>query len=136
MFFIPVGIITAVTNQHSSLYLICQLLCGIACPVANMIFVTCSYISCAQEIKFSSDLKLGHYMKIPPRILFGVQMVATLISSLTQIGVLNWMFLYIPGLCTPEAINRFNCPIARMHFNGSILWGVVGPQRFFDPGVQ
>lgn len=137
IFFIPVGIIMAVTNQHSSLYLICQLLCGILFPgrpVANMIFVTYSYISSAQGIKFSSDLKLGHYMKIPPRILFGVQMLATLVSSLTQIGVLNWMFAYIPGLCTPEAINGFNCPIARVHFNGSILWGVVGPQRFFGPG--
>ncbi|KAJ5886306.1 uncharacterized protein N7473_008980 [Penicillium subrubescens] len=137
VFFIPVGIIMAVTNQHSSLYLICQLLCGIVFPgrpVANMIFVTYSYISSAQGIKFSSDLKLGHYMKIPPRLLFGVQMVATLVSSLTQIGVLNWMFSYIPGLCTPQAINGFNCPIARVHFNGSILWGVVGPQRFFGPG--
>lgn len=127
----------AVTNQHSSLYLICQLLCGIVFPgrpVANMIFVTYSYISSAQGIKFSSDLKLGHYMKIPPRILFTVQMVATLISSLTQIGVLNWMFSYVPGLCTPQALNGFNCPIARVHFNGSILWGVVGPQRFFGPG--
>lgn len=128
----------AVTNQHSSLYLICQLLCGIVFPgrpVANMIFVTYSYISSAQGIKFSSDLKLGHYMKIPPRILFGVQMMATLVSSLTQIGVLNWMFAFIPGLCTPQAMNGFNCPIARVHFNGSILWGVVGPQRFFGPGA-
>ncbi|KAF7713547.1 Uncharacterized protein PECH_000567 [Penicillium ucsense] len=137
IFFIPVGIIMAVTNQHSSLYLICQLLCGIVFPgrpVANMIFVTYSYISSAQGIKFSSDLKLGHYMKIPPRLLFSVQMVATLVSSLTQIGVLNWMFSYIPGLCTPQALNGFNCPIARVHFNGSVLWGVVGPQRFFGPG--
>jgi OPT family small oligopeptide transporter len=137
VFFIPVGIIMAVTNQHSSLYLICQLICGIVFPgrpVANMIFVTYSYISSAQGIKFSSDLKLGHYMKIPPRILFGVQMMATVVSSLTQIGVLNWMFTFIPGLCTPQAMNGFNCPIARVHFNGSILWGVVGPQRFFGSG--
>ncbi|KIV84611.1 OPT family small oligopeptide transporter [Exophiala sideris] len=136
--FIPVGIVMAITNQHSSLYLICQLICGMIFPgrpVANMVFVTYCYISSAQGIKFSSDLKLGHYMKIPPKLLFKVQMVATLVSSLVQIGVLNWMFLYIPGLCTPQAINGFNCPIARVHFNGSILWGVVGPQRFFGPGA-
>lgn len=100
-----------------------------------MVFVTYCYISSAQGIKFSSDLKLGHYMKIPPQILFSVQMVATLVSSFTQIGVLNWMFAYIPSLCTPQAINGFTCPIARVHFNGSILWGVVGPQRFFGPGA-
>jgi OPT family small oligopeptide transporter len=138
LLFIPVGIVMAITNQHSSLYLICQLIAGVLFPgrpVANMVFVTYCYISSAQGIKFSSDLKLGHYMKLPPRLLFTVQMLATLVSSLTQIGVLNWMFVHIPGICTPDAINGFNCPLARVHFNGSILWGVVGPTRFFGPGA-
>lgn len=138
LLFIPVGIVMAITNQHSSLYLICQLICGVVFPgrpVANMVFVTYCYISSAQGIKFSSDLKLGHYMKIPPKLLFKVQMVATLVSSVTQIGVLNWMFIHVPNICTPEAINGFTCPIARVHFNGSILWGVVGPKRFFGAGA-
>lgn len=126
----------AVTNQHSSIYLICQLICGVVFPgrpVANMVFVTYGYISSAQGIKFAADLKLGHYMKIPPRILFLVQMAATIVSSVTQILVLNWMFRNVPGICTPQAINGFTCPIARVHFNGSILWGVVGPAEFFGP---
>ncbi|KAH6632679.1 OPT oligopeptide transporter protein-domain-containing protein [Chaetomium tenue] len=136
--FIPIGIIMAVTNQHSSIYLICQLIAGILFPgrpVANMVFVTYGYISSAQGIKFAADLKLGHYMKIPPRILFTVQIIATVISSITQIAVLNWMFVHVPGLCTPQAINGFTCPIARVHFNGSILWGVVGPAEFFGPSA-
>ncbi|PFH58232.1 hypothetical protein XA68_13995 [Ophiocordyceps unilateralis] len=134
IFFIPNGIIMAITNQHSSIYLICQLICGVAFPgrpIANMVFVTYGYISSAQGIKFAADLKLGHYMKIPPRIMFLVQVVATLVSSLTQIGVLNWMFANVAGLCTSDAVNGFTCPIARVHFNGSILWGVVGPGEFF-----
>ncbi|KAL7628107.1 hypothetical protein AAE478_002304 [Parahypoxylon ruwenzoriense] len=136
--FIPIGIVMAVTNQHSSIYLICQLICGVVFPgrpVANMVFVTYGYISSAQGIKFAADLKLGHYMKIPPRLLFSVQMVATIISSITQILVLNWMFINVPGICTPSAINGFTCPIARVHFNGSILWGVVGPAEFFGPNA-
>lgn len=138
MLFIPIGIIMAVTNQPVSIYLICQLVCGAVFPgrpVANMVFVTYGYISSAQGIKFAADLKLGHYMKIPPRILFQVQMAATLVSSVTQILVLNWMFGHIPGLCTPGALNGFTCPIARVHFNGSILWGVVGPGEFFGAGA-
>ncbi|KAL0933200.1 OPT oligopeptide transporter [Colletotrichum truncatum] len=138
IFFIPNGIIMAVTNQHSSIYLICQLICGAVFPgrpIANMVFVTYGYISSAQGIKFASDLKLGHYMKIPPRIMFSVQMVATVVSSLTQIGVLNWMFANVSGICTSEAVNGFTCPIARVHFNGSILWGVVGPGEFFGPNA-
>jgi OPT family oligopeptide transporter len=136
--FIPIGIVMAITNQQSSLYLICQLICGVAFPgrpVANMVFTTYGYITSTQGLKFSSDLKLGHYMKIPPRILFNLQLSATVISSLTQIGVLNWMLNFIPGICTPQAVDRFTCPIARVHFNGSILWGVVGPARFFGPGA-
>jgi OPT family oligopeptide transporter len=132
--FIPIGIIMAITNQHSSIYLLCQLICGVLFPgrpVANMIFVTYGYISSAQGIKFAADMKLGHYMKVPPRILFAVQMVATVVSSITQIVVLNWMFRNVPGLCTSDAVNGFTCPIARVHFNGSILWGVVGPSEFF-----
>lgn len=74
-------------------------------------------------------------MKIPPRLLFTVQMAATLVSSITQIAVLNWTFTHIPHICTPDALNGFTCPIARVHFNGSILWGVVGPQRFFGAGA-
>lgn len=136
--FIPIGIVMAITNQQSSLYLICQLICGVVFPgrpVANMVFTTYGYITSTQGLKFSSDLKLGHYMKIPPKILFNLQLSATIISSLTQIGVLNWMLAFIPGICTPEAVDRFTCPIARVHFNGSILWGVVGPKRFFGPGA-
>jgi OPT family small oligopeptide transporter len=136
--FIPIGIVMAITNQQSSLYLICQLICGVAFPgrpVANMVFTTYGYITSTQGLKFSSDLKLGHYMKIPPRLLFNLQLSATIISSLTQLGVLNWMLNFIPGICTPEAVDRFTCPIARVHFNGSILWGVVGPVRFFGPGA-
>lgn len=135
---LPVAIIMAITNQHSSLYLISQLICGYVFPgrpVANMVFVTYCYISSTQGVKFSSDLKLGHYMKIPLKILFAVQMAATLVSSVTQVGVLNWMFVNVQGICTPQAINGFNCPIARVHFNGSILWGLIGPQRFFGEGA-
>ena len=40
LLFIPVGIVMAITNQHSSLYLICQIICGFVFPgrpVANMV---------------------------------------------------------------------------------------------------
>ncbi|KAI5783978.1 OPT oligopeptide transporter protein-domain-containing protein [Pyronema domesticum] len=137
VFFVPIGIVMAITNTQSSLFLICQLVCGWLYPgrpVANMLFVTYGYITSTQGLKFAADLKLGHYMKIPPRLLFGVQMVATVVGGLTQVGVLSWMFTNIRGICTEQAINGFTCPIARVHFNGSILWGVVGPQRFFGRG--
>lgn len=42
-------------------------------PIANVCFKTYGYMSMAQAISFLSDFKLGHYMKIPPRSMFLVQ---------------------------------------------------------------
>lgn len=69
-------------------------------------------------------------MKNSLELLFEVQMATTLVSSITQIGVLNWVFAHIPSICTTNAVNGFICPPARIHFNGSILWIVVGPSHF------
>lgn len=135
---LPIGIVMATTNLQISIYLVSQIAAGLMFPgrgVANMIFVTYTYITSTQALKFSSDLKLGLYMSIPPRILFKVQLIATIVASLSQIIVLNWAFRNIGGICTPEAVNGFTCPIARVHFNGSVIWGVIGPQRFFGPGA-
>lgn len=42
-------------------------------PIANVCFKTYGYMSMAQAISFLNDFKLGHYMKIPPRSMFLVQ---------------------------------------------------------------
>ena len=42
-------------------------------PLANVAFKTYGYISMSQAIMFLQDFKLGHYMKIPPRSMFIVQ---------------------------------------------------------------
>lgn len=42
-------------------------------PIANVCFKTYGYMSMTQAISFLSDFKLGHYMKIPPRSMFLVQ---------------------------------------------------------------
>lgn len=42
-------------------------------PFANVSFKTYGYISMSQAIMFLQDFKLGHYMKIPPRSMFIVQ---------------------------------------------------------------
>jgi hypothetical protein len=68
----------------------------------------------------TAGLKLGHHMKMSPRILFSVHMVAIIVSSITQIIVLKWMFANVAYIRTPQALNDFTCPIARVHFNGSI----------------
>ena len=48
-----------------------------------------------QALQFTSDMKLGHYMKVPPRTMFLCQIVATVVAGTTQLGVQQW---YAPCL--------------------------------------
>ena len=68
VYIIPIGIIQAITNQQVGLNVITELIIGYALPghpVAMMMFKTWGYITMAQALQFTSDFKLGHYMKIP-----------------------------------------------------------------------
>lgn len=51
-------------------------------PIANVCFKTYGYMSMTQAISFLSDFKLGHYMKIPPRSMFLVQVIINFFLSL------------------------------------------------------
>lgn len=64
--------------QQPGLNVITELIIGYMYPgkpLANVTFKTYGYISMSQALTFVSDFKLGHYMKIPPRSMFLVQVV-------------------------------------------------------------
>jgi OPT family oligopeptide transporter len=48
--------------------------------------------------------------------------------------VVNWALGNIANICTPQAADGFNCPFSRTHFNTSMVWGALGPRRFFSAG--
>jgi OPT family oligopeptide transporter len=58
------------------------------------------------------------------------------IGSLSQVAVLNWALGHIPDICTSKAANGFTCPFSLTHFNTSMVWGAVGPRKFFAPGAS
>jgi OPT family small oligopeptide transporter len=137
VYVIPIGMIQAITNQQVGLNVITELIIGYALPgrpVAMMMFKTWGYITMAQALTFSSDMKLGHYMKIPPRVMFTAQVFATAIAGTVQLGVQAWMFTNIRGMCTDDQPDGFICPSTEVFGNASIIWGVIGPQRQFSHG--
>jgi len=84
-------------------------------------FKTFGYITCSQALTFVSDLKFGHYMKIPPRTMFMAQVVATTFSCFIQIITLNYALNAIPGVCTPDQPEHFTCPGGRVFFSGMFV---------------
>lgn len=61
-----------------------------------------------------------------------MQAVGLVVGSVGQVSVLNWALNHINGICTLDATNGFSCPFSRTHFNTSMVWGALGPRRFFS----
>ncbi|KAF8523285.1 oligopeptide transporter [Hysterangium stoloniferum] len=134
---VPIGMIQAITNQQVGLNVITELIIGYILPgrpIAMMMFKTWGYITMTQALQFTSDFKLGHYMKIPPRAMFLCQVLATMVAGTVQLGVQAWMFTNIDGMCTPEQKDGFICPSTTVFGTASIVWGVIGPAHQFSKG--
>ncbi|KAF5313063.1 hypothetical protein D9619_003678 [Psilocybe cf. subviscida] len=136
-YIIPIGMIQAITNQQVGLNVITELVIGYALPgrpIAMMMFKTWGYITMAQALTFTSDFKLGHYMKVAPKPMFWSQIVATVVAGTVQLGVQAWMFTNIEGICDPMQKDHFICPNTEVFGTASIIWGVIGPGLQFSKG--
>ncbi|KAH0600831.1 hypothetical protein MHUMG1_01830 [Metarhizium humberi] len=134
IFVIPVGIIKAMTGIEVTLNVLAEFVGGSwvdGNALAMNYFKSFGYVTCAHAIWFCNDLKLAHYVKIPPRQTFVAQMVATFLSTIVCIGVLNFQMNNINNVCTPEAQYKLTCPGVNTFFTASVLWGTVGPQKIF-----
>ncbi|CAI9087124.1 OLC1v1021117C1 [Oldenlandia corymbosa var. corymbosa] len=73
---LPIGVIQATTNQQPGYDIIAQFIIGYVLPgkpIANLLFKIYGRISTIHALSFLADLKLGHYMKIPPRSMYVAQ---------------------------------------------------------------
>ncbi|GAB4826162.1 oligopeptide transporter 6 [Ancistrocladus abbreviatus] len=136
-FTLPIGIITATTNQMPGLNILTEYIMGYIYPgrpVANMCFKVYGYISMTQGLFLIQDFKLGHYMKIPPRSMFMAQVVGALVSVAVYTGTAWWMMGSIDNLCDVSLLpadSKWKCPMDNTFFNASVIWGLVGPRRIF-----
>jgi OPT family oligopeptide transporter len=136
--FIPLSILQAVTCQQVGTAVMHELIAGYMLPgrpIANTIFKTVGYITSAQATFFVADLKMGHYMKVPPRIMFMIQIVPTAITCIWLTFIQDWMLNNIEDICTPRQKQGFICPGSSVFATASIVFGAVGPQRLFSPGA-
>ncbi|KAF4978313.1 hypothetical protein FZEAL_5286 [Fusarium zealandicum] len=124
IFVVPVGIIAATTGVDVE---------GNA--IAMCFFKTYGLTTCTHAIHSSADLKLAHYLKIPPRFIFWAQMVPTLVSMFVYIAVLQYQ-IRLENVCTPNAPYRFFCPGLNNFFTAAVLWGTIGPKKLWGPGGQ
>lgn len=132
---IPSGIMEAVASTSAPLNVLSELIGGYGLagrPVANMLFKSYGYVTMSQALSYASDMKLAHYVKIPPKALFAGQTAATVLSSFVSMAVLDWQIAQFPDLCSPTQPLHFTCPGYGSYFTASVLWGLVAPARMFS----
>jgi len=136
VWFLPIGFIQAITNVQLGLNVFTEFLIGYmqpGKPNAMMLFKTYGYITMTQGLAFTQDMKLGHYLKVPPKTMFLGQLIATIWSCIVQLSVFEWAFGGgIEDLCALHQSSHFTCPGGRVFYNASVIWGVIGPARMFS----
>ncbi|KAH8157022.1 hypothetical protein CIB48_g11227 [Xylaria polymorpha] len=121
---IPIGIIQGTTNIQIGLNVLTEFVIGM--------FKNFGSIAMQQALYFVQDLKLGHYMKVPPRTMFWSQLVASVWSAIVQIAVMNWALGNIPEICSNQQPDGYTCPGGRLFFSTSVIWSTIGPARIFS----
>lgn len=80
---VPVGMLTAISNNEIGLNVLCEMIGGFISPgkaLAVNMFKAYGTLTLVQAIGFLDALKMGHYVKIPPRAMFRAQTIPTLFS--------------------------------------------------------
>ncbi|KAL7932662.1 OPT oligopeptide transporter domain-containing protein [Trichoderma chlorosporum] len=138
VFMVPTGIIYAMTGIETTLNILAELIGGSFVQgnaLAMCFFKTYGYVTCSQALAFCNDLKIAHYVKIPPRFTFFAQMVPTLVSTFVCVAIVSYQ-VHFEGVCTQDAPFKLTCPDQNSFFTAAVLWGTVGPKRLWGVGGQ
>lgn len=135
---LPLAMLQAISNTQIAFSVMYELIGGFMLPgkpVANVIFKAMGIMGSTQAATFAGDLKLGHYMKIPPRTMFTIQMVAVFVTCFVAVGTQAWMFANVEDMCLSTQKDGFICPSTNIFATASLIWGGIGPTRMFGRGA-
>ncbi|KIO28857.1 hypothetical protein M407DRAFT_229100, partial [Tulasnella calospora MUT 4182] len=139
IFIIPECYFQAMTGQPAGINLLPQIIPGALWPEKPMTNMgsqtsTSRAGTILPQANFVQALKLGHYMKVPPRCSFLVLLVGVFVCTTSQIGVTLLIFEGVKDVCEPEQSARLFCPSSHVFYTASIIWGIIGPNRQFGKG--
>ncbi|KAG0296452.1 hypothetical protein BGZ96_009405 [Linnemannia gamsii] len=139
---LPIGAMVAITGTGPGLNVLTQLACGFIFPgktIANMTFKCYGYMAMYQCHALLSDLKLGVYMKIPPRSMFTAQVWGTFVGGIfnyiTMIIIINTKRPYLNGdMEDPTGLWTGVNP--QIYWGSALIYGAFGPAKMFGKSSQ
>ncbi|MCO5589886.1 hypothetical protein L7F22_043855 [Adiantum nelumboides] len=141
IFLIPVGITKAVSDTTIGLNVITEFVAGVLMPgkpIANVCFKCYGYMAMSQALDLTTDMKIAHYMKIPPKDMFMSQLMGTVIGCIVNLFVVRLILNPAAGYrgfldgsqIDPTA--QWDGRKVRIFYSASIIWGAIGPIEFFS----
>ncbi|KAF9137761.1 hypothetical protein BGX30_009926 [Mortierella sp. GBA39] len=135
----PMCAMTVIAGAGPGVNVISELVCGFMFPrkpLANMTFKCYAYMAAWQCKELLSDLKLGVYMKIPPRSMFAAQLWGTVIGGMfnyvTMTLIINAKREYLDGT-TNDPNGLWTGLGAQIMWGSALIYGALGPHRMFSP---
>ncbi|KAJ7206407.1 OPT oligopeptide transporter [Mycena pura] len=100
-------------------------------PVANMYGALYGGQPTVQGINLLSDLKLGQYLKIPPKVNFLVQIMGCIVGALLNyIIMLSVISQQRPALLSVSGTRLWSGQNAQSYNSNAIAWGALGKEMF------
>ncbi|OZJ06026.1 hypothetical protein BZG36_01102 [Bifiguratus adelaidae] len=131
------GLMYSTTGFPMSTQNVVQLLGGYILPrnpVANMWFTLYGYNTVNQAVSMVSDLKLGQYLKIPPRAVFAAQCTGTVVGALLNYVIMKSIIASQRDLLlSPQGSNIWSGQNPQQFNSLSITWGGLSAE-LFSPG--
>ena len=115
IFLVPSTVIVSYSNLRMDAGLLFQMLAGVwyaGNPEGLIVAQNFGTQFGVQTDNFVSDLKIGHYAKLPPRAIFRGQLISVFINTFIWIALMNWMVVHFqPGsFCSWSNDQHMTCP--------------------------
>ncbi|KAF2717787.1 isp4 protein [Polychaeton citri CBS 116435] len=140
LFTFPNGILWGVANQQVGMTFLSEVISGwlfAGKPLAVLTSLTYSRQILEQNLNLTNDYKFGFYMKIPEREMFVAQVYGTLLGPFINYGMMRVIIDRIGKETLKGATEHSVTWLAlktRDFYSLSVLWGVIGPAKFFGSG--
>lgn len=125
LFAIPSTFMASVTTFTPPTNVVYELVAGFMWPgrpIPLLLFKSIGMQTVTSTVNFTRGLKMGHYMKVPPRDIFIVQVIGLLACCLVNAGIYAWV-----PIC-------LDCTYTTADYSASVIWGVIGPRRLWGAG--
>ncbi|KAJ3005708.1 hypothetical protein HKX48_000506 [Thoreauomyces humboldtii] len=134
VFIAPIGIIQSITGQQIGLNVVTEFVIGLILPgqvITVMYFKSYGYNIMIQAMTLLSDLKLGHYLHIPPWHMLASQLYGTLIQSFLSVSIGYWILDTAESRDLGNRNGAWGANGYKVFFNAGGIWGAIGPKAFF-----